>query len=412
MIAKKIIYTMSENKLILSNVLYAEGIPVGSPIMLNFCGEIITTLSELKNLTSVHIVYLTGDLKNQIFVGLDCQLYIIKDFSTNYETTLRTSSNVGLIEQGQVPLNVHNVGVFFPKFFGNEAFFEKIQAEHEFQNLTESTKDSFALRKGIYLTNVERNKNNGELLFHLLRCSSNLCGPTDNFRETDKTVVNMVNEMLPKFFNQQVQVNHVLAQIYYNVKKEDSAKEKKASIKAHSDKTKDMPPNGVIAFATFYDSSSIVDKEHLSAKNNYDVVYKGKKSIFTEMEFVLKDPAANPTLEEKFRVTLYPNSLFVISLEMNRLYTHEIKPSCLQIDALPTRMGYVMRCSMRKAVYSNGQTFIVEENGTRHVLEPMNPKDMKDIKDLYFDENSKSEKVSYRPIYTSLNNGDYTEPLI
>ena len=73
-IAKKIIYTMSENKLILSNVLYAEGIPVGSPIMLNFCGEIITTLSELKNLTSVHIVYLTISIWVSIIYRLEFTL--------------------------------------------------------------------------------------------------------------------------------------------------------------------------------------------------------------------------------------------------------------------------------------------------------------------------------------------------
>lgn len=403
---------MDENKLFFSNILYAQGVPKDAKWLQNFCGKIIYDFKELSTMSPADskTIYLTGDLNNEIFVAFNCKIFIVEEYSKNYCKTLACSSSVTLISKGEIPLNYYNVGIFFPNFFTQQSLFEKIENEHEFQELTESTKDSIALRKGIYLTNIEKTSQ-GELAFHLLRCSTNLRGPTDNFRATDHLIIKKVNEMLPNFFEKPIQINHVLAQIYYNSKNEDTKTEKKATIKAHSDKTKDMPSDGVIAFATFYDHSSIKDKTHLSNKDEYDIVYKDRSSIFTQLEFVLKDPAANPNMKDKFRVTLYPNSLFVISLEMNRLYTHEIKPSHLHVDCLPTRMGYVMRCSIRKALYSQGKTFLLLENGERQPLQPMNSKDMKDIKDLYYRENIESDRVHYVSFFTSLNNGDYQEPI-
>ena len=46
-------------------------------------------------------------------------------------------------------------------------YFKDICDEHQFQTLTESNKQSNAFRKGIYLTNVEQEKE--ELHFNLLR---------------------------------------------------------------------------------------------------------------------------------------------------------------------------------------------------------------------------------------------------
>jgi hypothetical protein len=57
-------------------------------------------------------------------------------------------------------------------------------------------------------------------------------------------------------------------------------------------------------------------------------------------------------------VTLYPESAFFMPLSTNRLYTHEIRPSGLDASLLPTRLGYVVRCSSTEAVHKHGQTFI------------------------------------------------------
>ena len=55
-------------------------------------------------------------------------------------------------------------------------------------------------------------------------------------------------------------LNHVLAQIYYNKSATEDQKQTKAKIKAHSDKTKDMPTNGLMAFCTFYDNLNKINK--------------------------------------------------------------------------------------------------------------------------------------------------------
>lgn len=225
------------------------------------------------------------------------------------------------------------------------------------------------------MTKVEKlqqnniNNDDDALSFRLLRCSSNLEGPTDNLRATDCEVLRDVNAITPFFFEQQVELNHVLAQIYYNHKNsndEGSATQHKATIKRHSDKTKDMPKNALMAFVTFYDFSTMNEQptstSHSSAKGDaFDLCFRHKTSILTTLEFVLKDAQRYPHLEPKFRVVMYPNSVFLMSLEMNRLYTHEICPSSLPIDRIPTRMGYVIRCAKTEAVFRSGQTRIIVE---------------------------------------------------
>jgi hypothetical protein len=64
--------------------------------------------------------------------------------------------------------------------------------EHQFQHLTESNKPGTAFRKGIYITNVTTTEND-TLEFNLLRCSSNLDGSTDNFRDTDNHIIKEIN---------------------------------------------------------------------------------------------------------------------------------------------------------------------------------------------------------------------------
>jgi hypothetical protein len=356
--------------------------------MIYLCGDIKTNYESIKN------------VENKV-------INVIKELSYGYDCNFESYKLIGI---GQIPINTNNIGVYFKNLFTfDKDYFNLINNEHEFQALTESNKPNDAFRTGIYLTNVE--KTDDEIKFRLLRCSSNLHGPTDNFRTTDNEIVNTVNEYSSQFFETKADLNHVLAQIYQNktVKINDKIMEKKAKIKAHSDKTKDMPENGLIAFCTFYkfNDSNGVKK---SKDELYDYHYKNK-SVLTKMRFKLKENNIETTLIHNFDITLYPNSVFIIPLSTNRLYTHEIIPSVLQIDKIPTRMGYVIRCSNMEAVFKNNQTYI-NENGNHIKLEEPNVDGRKELKDLYFKENVTDNIIHYNKFYFSLNKGDYEQPII
>jgi hypothetical protein len=343
-------------------------------IIHNFCGVVLTCMKTIQD-DSV-IIYLTGNIEN---IQERKNTYIIKEFSSNYE-----GFHIPLIDSGKVPLNIHNVGVYFTKFFDDPNYFKLISTQHQFQNLTESNKAGQAFRKGIYMTDVTPTDDG--LKYHLLRCSSNLTGPTDNFRDIDHHIVNQVNNISKQFFSEDTELNHVLAQIYYN-------NDKKASIKAHSDKTKDMPRNGLIAFCTFYDQD--LDQQYL---------YKGTTSVFTRLHFRRKN--SDPNLVNEFDVVLYPNSVFIIPLSCNREFTHEIKPSVLPKDKIPVRMGYVIRCSKTEVVFKDGQTYIGDVK-----LEPMTDNDATELRKLYLKENATDEMVEYGDVYFSMNQGDYLKPI-
>jgi hypothetical protein len=383
----------------------------------NFCGIVCSDASEIQS-NSSSLIYLCGNIEENMKKIGEIEnlkykaIYVIKDLSYNYD-----SYDLLLIGIGQVPINVHNVGVFFMSFFSASHevdHFNKLEKEHKFQTLSESNKPTNAYRKGIYLSKVgdtynELKEPNDELEFNLLRCSTNLDGPTENFREPDYEIINKVNNVASFFFEQKVELNHVLAQIYANVKQEDGH-EKKAKIKEHSDKTKDMPKNALIAFCTFY-------KDYSS--DEYLDKFKGKpdskRSPLTKLRFRLKRPTES--LVDSFDVILYPNSVFLMSLTTNKLYTHEIIPSGLPVDKLPIRMGYVIRCSKTKAIFIDGQTFI-EEPSKYEGIEKLTPlyeptdDDVKKLKELYLQENKESEIVEYGPTYFSLNKGDYLKPLL
>lgn len=113
-------------------------------------------------------------------------------------------------------------------------------------------------------------------------------------------------------------------------------------------------------------------------------------------------------------MTLYPNSVFIIPLSTNRLYTHEIVPSVLPVDMIPTRLGYVMRCSNRKAIYREGQTYIWNEKDHAYVLlEKPVPDGFKKLTNLYFKENTSDDVVEYGDEFLfSLNRGDFDKPFI
>lgn len=290
--------------------------------------------------------------------------------------------------------NINDVGFYFDNFFEKDNIFEEIVNAHEFQSLTESNKNSSAYRKGIYITNVENVEDYTK--FNLLRCSTNFVGPTDNIRDIDKYIIDKVNDIRTELYPDTVELNHVLAQIYYN--QIVNNKEKKAKIKEHSDKTKDMPLNCVMAFCTFY----------IDLKNDLD-------ESFTILRFKLKDCVKNDKYIKKFDIILQPNSLFIMPISTNRLYTHEIIPPKLNNHRLPTRMGYVIRSSKTEAIHKNYETFIKEdlkEDINLVKLNVLTNDNINELRELYLLENMTDEIVNYPHIYYSMNNGDYLQPLI
>jgi len=361
----------------------------------HFCGEVV---AELNGTLTGKRIFACGDLSS--IEDLETEIQIINGFTSNY-----TRLNTTVVELGQVPIAIENAGVYYRQLFLKDNYFENIKTAHDFQELTESNKTSKALRKGIYLTEVKKEEETYH--FHLLRCSSNLTGPTANFKTTDHEIMHALNHAVTYDFELPTKLNHVLAQIYEN-KKKDEGKEVKAKIKAHSDKTKDMPAEGLIAFCTFYDTINFNQLQR-SKTDPFDWCYK-KSSGLTRLLFKLKPTVNDPTLTKEFSVTLYPNSAFLIPLSTNRLYTHEIRPSVLNIDKIPVRMGYVARCSNLEAVHQNNQTYI-KENGELIQLTPMTSNSMDDLRDSYYEENNTINKVDYGKVHFSMNAGDYEKPI-
>jgi len=305
-------------------------------------------------------------------------------------------------------INIHNVGIYFRDLLNdndnNDHYFNLLLNEHTFQSLTESNKPSNALRKGLYITNVTKENNEEEYKFNLLRCSSNLDGPTDNFRQTDFKIINKVTEASKKYFDKPFNLNHVLAQVYYN----DIEKNKKAKIKDHSDKTKDMDKSGIMAFCTFYNNDELHKCGVKSKTDIYDYVYKDI-SVLTRLKFRLKDCVKDEKLVKNFEIKLYPNSAFVIPLSTNRLYTHEICPSTLDVKHLPTRLGYVIRCSGKEAIHKNNKTYLLDNDNLIELVEPYD-EGVARLKDLYLRENLYADPIEYNGFNFSLNKGDYMKP--
>jgi len=377
-------------------------------LMNRFCGKVVDSFSKIGPASAEKRIYVCGDI-----AGVEDAygpFYIIKELSVNYESDDKHKARV--ITLGEVPVVVSNAGVYFRKLFTDDGYFDKIKSAHQFQELTESNKPSKAFRKGIYLTNItreEKEDGNEVLHYRLLRCSSNLTGPTDNFRTTDHAIIDRLNDAVKYVFEYKTELNHVLAQIYENKSKtEDNDKEVKSKIKAHSDKTKDMPQDGLIVFCTFYDRE---DMEQLKqpVTDRYDRCYKDISGL-TKLHFKLKNTVNDDSLDKEFSVTLYPNSVFMIPLSTNRLYTHEIRPSMLNVERIPTRMGYVVRCSNLDALYMNEQTYIKEE-GSIVKLEKMTPETQEELRDFYYEENRTEKVVQYGKIHFSMNAGDYERPI-
>lgn len=422
-------------------------------LLKNFCGATIdisvsddTQANEYRQGKTFEgkTVYLCGDFSKskdfRLALPTAKKVFIIRDISYDYEESeeeeqQRRGFDFEIVGLGRVPLSVHGVGVLYPGYFvggnlsdKNNSYFHRIHQEHAFQSLTESTKPGIAHRTGIYLTPVTQDSE-GNRHFHLLRCSSNFSGPTENFGPTDHHIVGAMNEEASDIFGDTAApLNHVLAQTYHNTVRTGTQKETKAKIKAHSDKTKDMPENGVMAFVTFYDG---LDKlKRLNKRSDglvdlFDYGYGKGVSALTKLHFRLKSCAEEryPELTKTFSVTLYPGSVFFMPLSTNRLYTHEIRPPALNAEHLPTRMGYVVRCSDTKAVHriKDGKTFLQRKHpleGQREgddLIEMVPPTSagMSELRKLYADENRSDAFVNYgRDFFLfSMNEGDYVAPV-
>ncbi|MFJ6577574.1 hypothetical protein ACIQMY_16565 [Streptomyces sp. NPDC091368] len=392
------------------NTLVAPSTPGGDDPVRDFFGSTITPedlTSGTHDLTG-GTVYLTGDVGaiDGRRLATAARVFVVRELSHGYrEDEGAPWAVVGL---GRVPRRVHGVGVHHPRFFDPAAgHFGRIRAEHAFQSLTESTKPGTAHRTGIYLTPVVRD---GDALhFRLLRCSTNLSGPTENFGPTDTQIVEALNREAAAVFRNHAPLNHVLAQIYHNTVATAERKQSKARIASHADKTKDMPVDGVMAFCTFYDR---LDGLEPQAEDVFDRGLRGVSAL-TRLRFRLKDATAEldgTALPARFTVTLHPGSVFFMPLSTNRLYTHEIRPSALDATALPTRLGYVVRCSSAEAVHRDGRTFLRTAGGPVP-LEPPTEAGLDELRGLYAKENRTSSSVDYGDRFRfSMNTGDYGAP--
>ncbi|WP_327075275.1 hypothetical protein OG196_42315 [Kitasatospora purpeofusca] len=399
-------------------VLVAPSVVHGQDVVARFPGAVVTPEELASGAVDLarRTVYLCGDIGaiGRSRLRAAARVFVVRELSHGYGEGEGGDGDApwSVVGLGRVPVRVHGVGVYYPRFFEPEAdHFGRIRAEHAFQSLTESTKPGTAHRSGIYLTPVTRDGD--ELHFRLLRCSTNLSGPTEGFGPTDTGVVEELNREAAAVFRGQAPLNHVLAQIYHNTRATEGRKQSKARISAHADKTKDMPANGIMAFCTFYDRLDGLDGPQPLAQDPFDLGVKGVSGL-TGLRFHLKDPTAvldGTALPPQFTLTLHPGSVFLMPLSTNRLYTHEIRPSSLDAGLLPTRLGYVVRCSSAEAVHRDGRTFLKTAAGDPVELEPPTEAGMDELRRLYAEENRTSSFIDYGDGFRfSMNTGDYLAP--
>lgn len=369
----------------------------------NFCGRVFNSPLEF-DAALANPEY----MPNTIYVCGDISAYHSYKFAfinrlpaVNYVAVEELSMNnhgMQTVPIGRIPIVIEDIGVYVRDAFITNKFHDIANA-HQFQSLTESNKEGEAYRKGIYISELNQTDTGGTR-FNLLRCSTNFTGPTEGFSQHDESTIETASYVAHNCFENPAQLNHVLAQIYYNAI--TNGKERKGKIKEHSDKTKDMPRNGLIAFCTFYDS----DLKRNDPEDKFNVKYKDA-TMLTSIRFRRKSD------NKKTLITLYPNSIFMISLKANRLYTHEIVPPCLPNDKVPIRMGYVIRCSNQFAIHKDGKTYprIMDTYYMDKPLMEADEEKIKELKDLYCIENKTEDIIEYPETFISMNRGDYQAPM-
>jgi hypothetical protein len=172
---------------------------------------------------------------------------------------------------------------------------------------------------------------------------------------------------------------------------------------------------GFCSFYQGYGGEEFNSKYKKSSVDVFDYVLNSvsNTSVLTRLRFRLKSDVPNTDKQytPQFDIILYPNSVFIMSLMTNRIYTHEIVPSGLNADKIPTRMGYVIRCSNTLATHKDGRTYLNKENKLIEMKEP-DEEGIGKLKDLYYRENMTSEKIVYSGFNFSLNKGDYLKPSV
>lgn len=296
-------------------------------------------------------------------------------------------------------------------------FFYDIERAHTFYTLSSSSfgnysdanKQTNALRKGVFLTPVTETPT-GDLTFHLMRCSTNINGPTENFKSIDHEILKRIKHLLSvdtelKMYDWNA-LNHVLAQIYCNTS--DGAK---AAISPHSDKTNDMPIHGgLIVFCTFYKGlNKLISQGKIRKTSDGDFVCKmSGVSVLTKLRFRSKQAC-----DSSVDVVLKPNSMLSISLLMNCFYTHEIVPSEAPISSLPVRIGYVVRCSTQEAIFRKGRVCLPSADGEFERLRRPTWHQLQRLKKLYLEQNRSVNFPDYSSVKgVSVNEGDFLPPKI
>ncbi len=356
-----------------------------------FCGHVVSAIDDDTKpvIPDDAVVFVVGDVAHVCAAAgvSPASVLAIQGMTRN------VPASTVVVNVGKVPLVVPGIGVLYPRYFPSGCY-ERVRTAHTLQALTESSKPGESLRRGIYITRVTPGADD-DLHFKLLRCSTNLSGPTDNRRQIDDVLISGVNELREHNFAGSAELDHVLAQEYSNTIT-DTGRSKKASISSHSDKTEDMPSNGTMAFVSFYSWES----------------ESSDAAVYTKLVWHLKDDVApSETTPRKVSVTLGPGSVLLVSLDTNRLYRHETKPSGLPADKIPTRLSYVIRSSCTRAVFRSDKTHIVAPDNTLHELAPCSSEDMAVLRDGYLRENTTSNVIDYGFVPFSMNGGDYMRPI-
>lgn len=402
----------------------------------NFCGIFATSTEGLVT-DARTLIYLCGDISSITEAAKQLPhkaIYAVCELSKDYDG----HEGIDVIGLGCVPINVHGAGVLFRKLFEEDDYDQRICEAHTMQKLTESDKPNNALREGMYLSRFRRRVDGVEI--DLMRCSSNFSGPTKKFQPVDEEIVTRTNDVTADFFKDPTELNHILAQTYHN------SPSGKAKISKHADKTEDMGNGnsdeeeanentvsdikaedmgseqdpiseqvvnkGVIAFCSFYKH---VGPQVRSQTDPFDVCYRTTKgahkstSVLTTLYFSLKDCVKDESLVKEFTVKLYPNSVFIIPLSTNRLYTHETRPSVLPFNVIPVRTSFVIKCSITRALHKKDGQIYISHRGQWRKLMPMTRADLTQLRTLYFLENTTADYMNYPFIGFSANGGDYME---
>ncbi len=151
----------------------------------------------------------------------------------------------------------------------------------------------------------------------------------------------------------------------------------------------------------------------------FDLQHRGI-SVLTRLRFRLKrDIADTCTRPREFDVVLYPNSVFLMPLSTNRLYTHEVVPSVFPPEVLPVRLAYTLRCSNRVAVHRGGRTYFAHSSdgiGEMVPMEDVQEQSAAVLQQLFAEENLTSRRIRYNEddaVWNfSFSRGDYMRPLI